>query len=65
MQSSNVIIHMQVVLALRVHTVWLAFENLFVQISPKLHSKRVITCTKTYFNEFSFWMNEVPARLIE
>ena len=45
MQFLNVIIHMQVALALRVHTVWLAFENLFVQISPKLHSKRVITCT--------------------
>ena len=68
MQFLNVIIHMQVALTLRVHTVWLAFENLFVQISPKLHSKRVITlqfAAKTYFNEFSFWMNEVPARLIE
>ena len=43
---------MQVAFALRVHTVWLAFENLFVQISPKLHSKRVITytiCCKNLF----------------
>ena len=43
---------MQVALALRVHTVCLAFENL---LSPKLHSKRVIIYTngcENYFNKF-------------
>ena len=43
MQFLNVIINMQVALALRVHTAWLAFETLLVLISPKLHSKRVTT----------------------
>ena len=46
---------MQVALALRVHTVCLAFENLLVLISPKLHSKRVIIYTngcENYFNKF-------------
>ena len=37
------IVHMQVALTLRVHAIWLAFENLLVLISPKLHSKRVST----------------------
>ena len=50
-----VLIFTTVALALRVHTVCLAFENLFVLISSKLHSKRVIIYTngrENYFNKF-------------
>ena len=49
------IVHMQVALALRGHAIWLAFENLLVLISPKLHSKRVITdtnCCENNYNKF-------------
>ena len=62
------IVHMQVTLALRGHAIWLAFENLLVLISPKLHSKRLITytnCCKKLFWQISSWMNGVPVRLIK
>ena len=47
------ILHMQVALALRGHAIWLAFENLLVLISPKLHSKRVITDTNFCENNYN------------
>ena len=34
---------MHVALAPMAYAIWLAFENLLVLISPKLHSKRLIT----------------------
>ena len=55
MQFLNVVIQMQVALVLMTYLSSLAFENLLVQISPKLHSKRLIThtnCCNNYFNEF-------------
>ena len=55
-----VIVHMQVALTRRVHAIWLAFENLVVLISPKLHSKSVITntnCCENNYNELhQEWM---------
>ena len=55
MQFLNVIIQKQVVLALMAYLIELAFENLLVLISAKLHPKRLIThtnCCNNYFNEF-------------
>ena len=55
MQFLNVIMQKQVVLALMAYLIELAFENLLVLISAKLHSKRLIThtdCCNNYFNEF-------------
>ena len=55
MQFLNVIIQKQVVPALMAYLIELAFENLLVLISAKLHSKRLITHTNycnNYFNEF-------------
>ena len=36
---------MHVALAPMAYAIWLVFENLLVLISPKLHSKRMITYT--------------------
>ena len=58
---------MHVALAPMAYAIWLAFENLLVLISPKLHSKRLITytnCCKKLFWQISSWMNGVPVRLI-
>ena len=55
MQFLNVIIQKQVVLALMAYLIELAFENLLVLISAKLHSKPLIAhtnCCNNYFNEF-------------
>ena len=52
MQFLNVIVLMHVALAPMAFAIWLAFENLLVLISPKLHSKRLITyanCSKKLF----------------
>ena len=38
-----------------IHKIWLAFENLLVLISSKLHSKCLISytnCCENYFNKF-------------
>ena len=47
---------MHVALAPMAYAIWLAFENLLVLISPKLHSKRLITytncCKKVIFTNF-------------
>ena len=54
MQFLNVIIQMQVALALMAYLIELAFENLLVLISAELHSKHLIThtnCCNNYFNE--------------
>ena len=48
MQLLNLILHMQVALALRVHTVWSVVENFLVLFYPQLHWKRVITCIKLF-----------------
>ena len=54
MQLLNVIVHMHVALALMAYPIWLTFESLLVLISPKLHSKRVITYTPTQITEKLF-----------
>ena len=39
----------------RTHASWLAFENLLVLISPRVHSKRVTTdtnCCENNYNKF-------------
>ena len=65
MQFLNVIIQMQVALVLMAYLIELAFENLLVLISAKLHSKRLIThtnCCNNYFNEVHLeWMKRLCA----
>ena len=59
---------MHVALAPMAYAIWLVFENLLVLISPKFHSKRLITytdCCKKLFWKMSSWMNGVPVRLIK
>ena len=59
---------MHAALAPMAYAIWLAFENLLVLISPKLHSKRLITytnCCKKLFWQISSSMNGVPVRLIK
>ena len=43
MQLLNLIMQMQVALALRLRAIWLVVENFLVLFCPKLHLKRMIT----------------------
>ena len=64
MQLLNLIIHMQVALALRLYAIWSVVENFLVLFYPKLHWKRVITYIKL-FEQILSRINEVPVRLVK